>query len=73
MLDITTPFVEVDTVRATPLLSQGAVESYVEAIEFISPFCSPEFDPQTIPFDLTTLSAQLKAVRLVLLKAEEGG
>ena len=73
MLDVTTPFVEVDVARTTPLLSQSMVESYVAAIQFISPFCSPTFDPHTTTFDLSDLSKQLGAVRLVLLKAEEGG
>ena len=73
MLDITTPFVEVDVERTTPKLSQSAVEGYVEAIAFISPFCNPDFDPETTVFDLSDLSKQLQAVRLVLLKVEEGG
>ncbi len=72
MLDITTPFVEVDTARATPKLSQSAVEGYVTAISFISPFCNVDFDPKTTNFDLSDLSNQLKSVRLMLLKAEEG-
>ena len=72
MLDITTPFIEVDVVRTAPKLSQSMVEGYNQALEVISPFCSVEFDPVVSTFDLNDLSSQLAAVRLVLLKAEEG-
>jgi hypothetical protein len=73
MLDLVTPFVVIDVERTTPKLSQSMVEGYHTAINVISPFCSPTFDPTMTPFDLSDLSKQLKGLRLVLLKMEEGG
>ena len=48
------------------------IDGFGEARAFIKPFCSPDFDAVTEPFNLDTLEKQLINIRLVLL-AKEGG
>ena len=68
MRDVATDFIKVDVLRTEPVLTVGIVDAYDEARAFIKPFCNPSFDPTVSPFNLDTLSGQLKAIRLILVK-----
>ena len=70
MRDSATFILEVDTQRTQPVLSASEVETIGIVRGFIRPFCSETFDPVTEPFDLDSLTVQLRQLRLLLLAQE---
>ena len=70
--DAASGFLEVDVVRTNPMTPADAVLAYKDARAFIKPYCDPTFDPRGEAFDLDALNAQLRAIRIILLKREEG-
>jgi hypothetical protein len=71
--DAATNFIVVDTARNDPVLTADMVLGYQGAKDFISPFCSPDFDPTTQVFDLDNLDKELLKIRLILLQKENEG
>lgn len=69
--DAATYMLEVDTARDTPILSADLVNGYAEARAFIKPFCAPDFDPASSPFDLKTLETELKKIRILMIQKEQ--
>ncbi len=71
MRDVASGFIETDVERDEPILTLPLIEGYELARGSIQPFCKPEFDPESEPFDLAELEKQLRAIRLILLKKEQ--
>ncbi len=68
--DAVTVQLKIDTARATPVISNSLRNNYKQAREFIKPYCSTTFDPQSDTFSLASLEDQLVNLRIILLQRE---